>query len=139
MPRVKLGSETQLSLQLAQYMQYQHPTAMYHFDYGSGLRMTFNQAVFQKKLNRRAYPDFFLAEPRNGKAGLFLELKKQGTKILRLDGQLVSDAHIREQAAVLRDLTKRGYVAEFAIGLTSAVQQIENYLDLPTGSRGSLF
>ena len=94
--------------------------------------MTMGQAVCQKKLNRRAWPDLFIAEPRNGKAGLFLELKRLGTRIYRQDGELVADVHIREQARALKVLRDKGYVANFAIGFDDAVEQIRQYLDLKT-------
>lgn len=60
--------------------------------------------------------------------GLFLELKRDGTKIYRKDGSFVADQHILEQAHVMHDLRKAGYAAEFAVGLDEAKRIIEEYL-----------
>lgn len=132
--RTKIGSEESLAFQLAQFLQYQYPNIIYHFDYGSGVKLTMGQAIKQKKLNRRAYPDLFIAEPRNDKHGLFLELKKDGTTIYKQNGELVASPHIREQFRVLSDLQNRGYVANFAIGYDNAVIQIRKYLDIKTSN-----
>ena len=102
----------------------------------------------QKRLQggRRSWPDMFIAEPMARKidlskdspfdkaaklvmhAGLFIELKKAGTRIYRKDGRLVSDAHIREQYDMLEQLRQRGYVAEFACGFDEAKKIIDEYL-----------
>lgn len=87
------------------------------------------QAVRQKKLHSgRAWPDLFIAEPRGGFAGLFLELKREGTTVYLKDGSLTANKHIREQAAALESLRKRGYEAGFAIGFDEARAEIESYL-----------
>ena len=107
---------------------------------------------------RRSWPDMFIAQPMAGvlkfgsfateynddgsikslrqdvtapetiKFGLFIELKKAGTRIYRKDGRLVSDAHIREQLDMLEQLRQRGYVAEFACGFDEAKKIIDEYL-----------
>ena len=97
------------------------------------------QAVKQKRLQggRRAWPDLFIAEPRrnkiNGKQyhGAFLELKRDGVKVFKKDGELVANSHIREQAAVLDELRKCGYKAEFACGYDEAKKIIDEYLGGP--------
>lgn len=61
-------------------------------------------------------------------AGLMIELKRDGTRILKRDGSLVADGHIREQQALLAELEKRGYKACFAIGFDQAKQIIDEYL-----------
>ena len=107
---------------------------------------------------RRAWPDMFIAEPRRihvrdadkerythavvlgygdteiGRfyalmvTGLFIELKKEGTRIFKKDGKLVADEHIREQFDMLHDLRARGYVAEFACGFDEAKKLIDDYM-----------
>lgn len=76
----------------------------------------------------RAWPDLQIAEPRNGYAGLFLELKRDGVRIYKRDGELVADEHIREQAALLERLRDKGYMAEFAVGFSQAKHIIDDYL-----------
>jgi hypothetical protein len=60
--------------------------------------------------------------------GLFIELKREGTRIFKKDGKLVADEHIREQFDMLHDLRQRGYAAEFACGYEEAVALIDDYM-----------
>ena len=134
-------TELELQIQVADYLQLRYPNVLFHSDYGSGLRLTPGQAVKQKRLQggRRAWPDMFIAEPRiittdrltNRQtlySGLFLELKREGTKIYKKNGELVANEHIREQAALLNELRNRGYIAEFACGFDEAKKIIDEYL-----------
>lgn len=130
--------EATLQCHVADYLRLQYPNVLFHSDFGSGIKLTPGQAVKQKRQNggRRAWPDIIIAEPRtitkNGNkyhyAGLFIELKREGTRILKKDGTLVSDEHIREQYDVLIDLERRGYMARFAVGWEQAKQIIDEYL-----------
>lgn len=130
----RAGSEDELAQALSDWLYWQHrdiaPFA--HFDYGSGLRMTMGQARRQKALNPyRGWPDFMLASPIVYQAavtgGLFLELKKLGTRLKKRDGSWAS-VHIAEQAWMLERLREVGYVAEFAVGLDEAMRRVEDYL-----------
>ena len=145
-------TEAELQVQVADYLRLQYPSVMFHSDFGSGIKLTMGQAIKQKRQNggRRAWPDMFIAEPRGVKAsckvvmpedsvikeaqfieqkhGLFIELKKAGTRIFKKDGTLVADEHIREQFDVLEQLRKRGYMAEFACGFDEAKRIIDGYL-----------
>lgn len=60
--------------------------------------------------------------------GLFLELKKEGTKIMKKGGGLVSNPHIIEQSKMLNALNERGYYAVFAVGFDEAKRIIDEYL-----------
>lgn len=145
-------TEADLQVQIADYLRLQYPDVMFHSDYGSGIKLTMGQAIKQKRQNggRRAWPDMFIAEPalviedkkrKNEDGviyiesyteerynGLFIELKKAGTRIYKKDGTLVADEHIREQFDVLEQLRKRGYMAEFACGFDEAKKIIDGYL-----------
>ena len=165
---------------LTNWLRWQYPDVMFHWDFGSGVPLPLGLAMKQKVLNpERGWPDLFIAQStfftrapskhlNYGKveilgydgdvggvtikgrqtykrimirrvpddadqilyfrAGLFIELKKNGEKIYKKDGELVADEHIREQAAVLEKLRGLGYVAEFAVGLDEAKKIIEEYL-----------
>ena len=63
------------------------------------------------------------------KAGLMIELKKEGTRIFKKDGTLVADEHIREQFDMLAELRNRGYAAEFACGFDEAKKLIDDYME----------
>lgn len=135
-------TELDIQIQVADYLRLRYPNVLFHSDYGSGLRLTPGQAVKQKRLQggRRAWPDMFIAVPRiitksNGnyvvKPGLFLELKRPDVKIRKKNGDLVANEHIREQAALLDELSKRGYEAYFACGFDEAKKIIDKYLGGP--------
>lgn len=144
-------TELELQAQVADYLRLQYPDVLFHSDFGSGIKLTMGQAIKQKRLQggRRSWPDMFIAEPKNVKAeckvitdggvieearfleqkyGLFIELKKEGTRIFKKDGTLVSDAHICEQFDMLEQLRRRGYIAEFACGFDEAKKIIDEYL-----------
>jgi len=80
---------------------------------------------------QRGWPDLFIAEP--GKRfkyhGLFIELKAEGTRLFKKNGEPADD-HIREQDNMLKGLRSRGFVAEFSVGLESAIQTIDKYMKL---------
>lgn len=132
--------ETQIQIKLAEYIAKNYPNVEFHSDYGSGARLRPYQAKEQSRLNagRRAWPDMFIAEtriyfPSNAVGarefhGLFIELKKAGTKIFTKKGTLVADEHIREQFDKLESLRRRGYKAEFACGLEEAKKLVDKYL-----------
>lgn len=126
-------TEHEMYMQIADYMRYQYPDVIYRFDLAADLKLSIGQAKKHKRLQgRRGYPDLFVAEVRSLEDkyyhGLFIELKKAGTRIYRKDGRLVSDAHIREQFDMLEQLRQRGYKAEFACGFDEAKKIIDEYL-----------
>lgn len=163
-----MATEADLQEQVALYLRLHYPDAMFHSDFGSGIKLTPGQAVRQKRQNggRRAWPDMFIAqamttrEYRRSDAsgyptgelvieraplksamgewgfgdechshgfGLFLELKKEGTRLKKKNGDWATE-HIAEQAEVLEKLRERGYGAEFAVGFAEAKKMIDGYL-----------
>lgn len=126
-------SEAELQKQVATYIRMQYPDVVFHSDFGSGVKLNYKQAVMQKIQNggRRAWPDMFIAEPqphgRDWYHGLFIELKKEGTRLKKKNGEWASD-HIAEQYDVLDRLRFRGYKAEFAVGWDEAINLIDDYL-----------
>lgn len=131
-------TEAELQSQVAIYLRMKYPDVIFHSDFGSGVRLRPHQARMQKIQNggRRAWPDMFIAHPvevDHGQpswrkyAGLFIELKKDGTRLKKKDGSWASE-HIAEQAAMLSELQHRGYMADFAIGFDQATRLIDEYL-----------
>lgn len=138
-----MTSEHDLYTMLADYLRHNYKDIIWRFDLAADLKLTIGQARKHKRLQQhRGYPDLFIAEPkkfyaRNGNgnkqlatviSGLYLEIKKAGTRIYKKDGTLVADEHIREQFDVLEQLRKRGYMAEFACGFDEAKKIIDGYL-----------
>ena len=122
-------NESELQVQVAQYIRLHYPKVLFHSDYGSGIKLTKGQAIKQKRQNGglRGWPDMFIAEPRNGMHGLFIELKKSGTRLKKKDGSWAS-SHLEEQNVMLNELGKRGYAAYFAVGYDEAKDIIDDYL-----------
>lgn len=136
-------TEHDIYTQIADYMRYQYPDVIYRFDLAADLKLSIGQARKHKRLQHyRGYPDMFIAETKDftrklGEdvmamgvkySGLFLEIKKPGTRIFTKKGLLVADEHIREQFDMLESLRRRGYKAEFAIGFDDAKRIIDEYL-----------
>jgi len=65
---------------------------------------------------RAGIPDYFLAVPRQGKAGLFIELKAE-------NGRLSP-----EQGEMLELFGDQGYGRSIAYGTDEAIKAIEGYL-----------
>lgn len=121
--------ESDLQVQVADYLRLRYPKVLFHSDFGSGIKLTQGQAMKQKRQNggRRGWPDMFIAEPKNGLHGLFIELKKAGTRLKKKDGTWASE-HLAEQNEVLNQLQKKGYAAYFAVGFEEAKDIIDDYL-----------
>lgn len=136
-------TEAQLQEQIADYLRLRYPTVLFHSDTASISRLTPYQGQMRKRQNggRRGWPDMFIAEPlgyigerypdnaagQMEVAGLFLELKAEGVRLKKKDGSWANE-HIAEQAAVLKELEERGYVAKFAVGFFEAKKIIDDYL-----------
>lgn len=126
-------NESDLQVMVADYLRLRYPDVLFHSDFGSGVKLTVGQAMKQKRQNggRRAWPDMFIAETQpDGRSwyhGLFIELKKGGTRLIKKNGEWASE-HIAEQADVLERLEFRGYKALFAVGFDEAKTIIDNYL-----------
>lgn len=129
-PRRKRDNpEEKLCIGLSDWMFKAFPDVIYHFDYGSGLKMTKLQSAKQKRLNKvRGFPDLQILEPRGVYHGLFLELKVENP--YTRDFKLKAGEHLREQEEIIRRLLKKGYYATFAAGLDEAMLIIEKYLNL---------
>lgn len=123
-------TEQDLQKTLIQYVALQYPSALYKGDPFNGLINIPIQLGAKAKAmgNRRGWPDFYIADPCRGFSGLYLELKKDGFKLYRQDGKMVSDTHIQEQAKMLEMLRLRGYYAEFAVGFDRAKELVDWYL-----------
>lgn len=154
-------TESQVQIQVANYLVQNYPDVQFHSDFGSGCKLTKGQAIKQMKQNggRKGWPDMFIAEPTDGMTGervveadhwlefghcgLFLELKKDGEKLLvgpraknrflSIDGKEYKTEHLKEQADVIYELNQRGYKAEFAVGFDEAKKIIDDYLGAANG------
>jgi len=107
----------------------QHRDVIFNSDM-SGVRLHLGlQAKMSRLRSHRGMPDLMIYEKRGNFGALFLELKPDGTRILRKDKQLTANVHIREQAEILMKLTLKGYCANFAVGIDEAMAVINWYLE----------
>lgn len=125
--------ESDLYEQLARYLSLKHPEleGRWHFDLaGVNNPSKYTRALYGR-LNKRAWPDLLIAQPAYFEGtpyhGLFIELKREGTRTLKRNGEYASE-HIAEQADMLGALGVQGYIAQFAVGYDEAVSLIEGYM-----------
>ena len=112
--------------QVTQYLKYQYPNVIYKVDLESDMKLTIQAGKRNKMLQKsRGWPDLFIAEPRNGYHGLFIELK--ASEIYKKDGNLKKSEHLEEQKTMLERLGIRGYFACFRVGFEHTKVIIDNY------------
>ena len=141
-----IKKEELLHLKVCDYLRKNYPDVLFRTDFSSGMKMTPGQAAKHKKFQKsRAWPDLFIAKPEKDVfrdsfsgdkyfeifAGLFLELKAEGTQLYKKDGTLRKNKHIEEQTEMLNKLIESGYYAKFAVGYDQAIQIITDYLGEP--------
>lgn len=121
------SKESILHEQVCDYIRWNYPNVIFRTDFAAGTKMTMGQAIRHKRLQwGPGFPDLFIAEPRNGKSGLFIELK--ATNIYKRDGSLLKNEHLQDQMVMLTILNGKGYVAVFSIGFESTKDIIDRYL-----------
>lgn len=129
-------TEYDLHKAVADYLRLKH--ILFHSDTGSGVKLTKGQAAKMKAIQGgRGWPDIFIAEPIGYFHGLFIELKLEGTRLRKKNGEWASE-HIREQAEVLEMLQMRGYKAVFCVGIDEAIKVIDEYCENPIQKRGAV-
>ena len=141
-----IKKEELLHLKVCDYLRKNYPDVLFRTDFSSGMKMTPGQAAKHKKFQKsRAWPDLFIAKPERDVfrcsysghkyykffGGLFLELKAEGTKLYKKNGEMVANKHYQEQAEMLKKLRSNGYAADFAVGYDQAIQIITDYLGEP--------
>lgn len=85
-----------------------------------GGRSPRNGARMKAEGMRKGLPDMFLAVPKRGMSGLWIELKRP------------SGRASPEQVAFLEDLNRAGYCTFICYGFDQAKSAITNYLNTPT-------
>lgn len=114
--------------EICNYVRLHYPDVIFMSD-GSGLKLPQGLAKKYSALKSgRGIPDLFIAEPRGGYGGLFMEIKREGTVIFCKDGKLRKDEHLYEQANILDKLMHKGYASYFAIGVRMATDIIDEYM-----------
>lgn len=113
--------------QIINYVKLQYPKVVAWSDM-SGIKLPIGLAVKIKGLKtHRGIPDIFIAEPRHGFSGLFIELKRTGEKLTKKSGEWKNE-HLQEQYDMLKMLQERNFAAVFAIGFDQAKLLIDTYM-----------
>jgi len=128
-------NEKTIHRQVCDYIRYQYPAVIFNTDLSGATKLTMGQAVAMKRLRSgRGFPDIAIYKCKHGFAGLFIELKKEGTSLLKKrivdsygEPAFASD-HIREQHEMMEALRSENYKCEFAIGFDEAKKIIDEYL-----------
>ena len=126
-PRKHLEADEQARVIEWTHWAYRHHSAafpMLHLIHCSlnGVKLSPKQACRAKAQGmRRGVCDLFLPYPRNGKCGLFIELKIEGNK------------PTPDQAAFIRDVESVGYEAHVCYGWREAVDVIKKYYGAEVG------
>jgi len=117
-------SEKTLHRAVCDYLRLQYPDVLFNSDLSGSMKLTIGQAKALKYLrSNRGWPDIFIAEPRGGFAGFFLELKREGN--------VANTLHVKEQKEMIQRLTDKGYFAFMAAGFDEAKKVIDAYMKLP--------
>lgn len=122
--------EDSIYKQLATYLKSLSKPVIWRFDVGADIRLSIGQAKKIKALQgKKGYPDLFIAEPRLTFNGLFLEVKREGERLVKKNLEWATP-HIAEQAEMHKQLRIRGYKAQFVRGFGEAKKVIDEYLGL---------
>lgn len=123
--------ERVISVALTRWLRSEYPDVVFFIDWASGAFLTKGQNDARLDVScRNGWVDIFIAEPRRGYHGLFIELKKEGVRIYLKDGKtLCSDPQIRKEADFLMRQHRKGYCARFAVGLEKAQELIDWYFN----------
>jgi hypothetical protein len=123
-----LKPEERVQYALVQWFQMQYPRKLWFTNILSGgMYLTPRQGRKFKLLGApRKFPDFYVDEPVGKYHGLRIEIKKDGERLKKRNGEWASE-HIKEQSEMLERYRERGYYADFAIGFDQAKQIVEHY------------
>lgn len=138
-----MKQEENISLALAKYLKLKN--LIYRYDVGADIKLTMGQSTKFKRLqmDKRGYPDLFIAESSKGFHGLYIELKKNKSEVFLKDGKTYKKKkiaiksrgriighydHIQEQVKMHERLRGKGYCVVWGFGLTDSIEKIEEYL-----------
>ena len=116
--------------QLMAWVKNRYPEILCETDI-AGAKLTPVQArkIYAQRQPRKGWPDVRIFEPRGEYSAFFIEYKKTGANILKRDGELRADEHLRQQAKLHKALLERGYLAGFVVGLENAKRAVKAYLN----------
>jgi hypothetical protein len=125
-----LGKEDILQRQVIEYIELQYKVTPICMG-TEGRKTPFEQFKFKWMGGRKGVSDLFIPVVRGCFSGLFIELKKEGTKIWKKDGSLYASnkEHHKRQLGFIEEMTDRGYGAKLCIGFEEAKFTIDGYMN----------
>jgi len=127
-------NEAQEQKQLLNWVKIQYPNLLYTEDLG-GIKLTIGQAKKVKASRaRRGHPDMMFQKVFSGYTGtidycgLAIEFKRKGETIVKRNGELYKNDHLKEQYDYLLALRREGWFTCFAVGFLDAQRIIKAYL-----------
>jgi hypothetical protein len=122
-------TEAMVHAQVCKYLKAQYPNVMFISDFAAGMKMSIGMASRQNMLkSNHSFPDIHVLEPRNGKHGLFIEVKKDDSIFYKGTREIKPVQHVLEQFECMYQLNKKGYEADFGCGFDECKNIIDNYL-----------
>lgn len=127
---MKQHPEFDLQKRVCAYLRVAHPSVFFMSDTIASLKLTRFQAIRNSQIQKPGFktPDLLIFSPKGGYHGLFIELKVESP--YKLNGELKSNPHIREQSETISRLKSLGYYADFQWKFDGIVKLINWYLNL---------
>lgn len=121
--------EKNVHQQVCDFLKLQYPSVIFTSD-ASGMRcsMGLRMELKRKRCANYLIPDLLILEPRNGRCGLLIEIKRDKSEMYNKDGSYKFNPRIEEQRKSLIRLHELGYKTGFAFGFDHCVSVIKEYL-----------
>lgn len=110
-------------------LDYQYPKVLYLSDTIANLKLTVQQKVRNKSIQKEGFkcPDLLILEPNKQYKGLFIELKTKSP--FKRNGELYSDEHLEGQQKSMNELTEKGYLCLFKWEFENIKELIKWYMN----------
>jgi hypothetical protein len=82
-----------------------------------------------KLMQRKGYPDLFIAQPNKKYHGLYIELKENKDKVIGKKGKMLGNKYLREQIEMMELLQDKGYCCFFCWDIKQFVDILNDYLN----------
>lgn len=121
----KINPETVVQITICNYIRYQFPKVADHIIKidNEGVRSITGHALAVKAGLCVGAADIFLAWPRGGFNGMFLEVKREGWKITPSQR-----LHVDRQLAFLKRMENVGFYTRLCIGSDQGIEYVKEYL-----------
>ena len=126
-----LGKEDILQRQVIEYLELKYKVTPICMG-TEGKKSAYERFKFKWMGGRKGVSDLFIPIAKGVYHGLFIELKKDGAKIFKANGDLYASnkEHHQRQLDFIEDMIDNGYLGGMCIGFDSAKTFIDTYMGL---------